>query len=52
MLFSIDACGALDVQTAKDALVDILHLRHFADTTVLGGLFEVVLIPDGKPLFA
>ncbi len=44
LLFAVDACGVLDEETAEDSLVDVLHLGHLLDATVLCGLLDVVLL--------
>lgn len=39
----------LDEQAAQNHLVDILHLRHFLDATILSSLLNVVLLALRAP---
>jgi len=45
LLLTVDASGVLDEETAKHALVDVLHLGHLLDAAVFGSLLDVVLPP-------
>lgn len=48
-LFTIDAGGVLDEEAHEKDLINIFHLCHLLDATILGNLFDIVLFALRRP---